>query len=167
MKNRKLYITLLLPVLWMYSCTDDGAGEVEVDTIKPTIDLSIDGAFPAPCDTLYFGELFVVKALLSDNAELGSYSIDIHDNFDHHTHTTELEECDLDPVKSADNAFKFIQSYDIPEASLSYTTEQTLTIPEQDGLEKYDEGDYHFQIRVTDKEGWSSMKGYGVKILRR
>lgn len=27
-----------------------------------------------------------------------------------------------------------------------------------------DAGDYHFMIRVTDKEGWQTMKGLSLKI---
>jgi hypothetical protein len=42
-----------------------------------------------------------------------------------------------------------------------------MTIPSSDGIDLYDEGDYHFQIRLTDKEGWSTMKGLNVKLLRR
>ena len=31
----------------------------------------------------------------------------------------------------------------------------------------YDEGDYHFFISLTDKEGWSAQKGLSVKMLHR
>ena len=167
MNYLKHALILVLTAFLLQSCQDDNEVVEKIDTEKPAIDLSVDGAFPAPCDTLYFGEPFTVKVSLSDNIELGSYNMDIHDNFDHHSHTTEFKICDLDSVKTAVNAYRFTQNYEIPENQTSYTTSLTMTIPDDDGTDKYDEGDYHFQIRVTDKEGWSLMKGYGVKILRR
>ena len=55
-----------------------------------------------------------MKVRFTDNAELGSYSINIHNNFDHHSHSTEVEECNMDPVKEPVNPYVFIQDYDIP-----------------------------------------------------
>jgi len=139
----------------------------ETDTEKPNVDVTFATAFPTSCDTLYFDEPFVVKVLLVDNAELGSYNIDIHHNFDQHTHSTEFEVCTFDGKKTAVNPYTFIQDYTIPEASTEYTTDITLTLPSSDGTNPYDEGDYHFQIKLTDKEGWSTLLGLNVKILRR
>ena len=104
---------------------------------------------------------------MTDNLELGAYNFDIHNNFDQHSHSTEFEECTLDAVKTAVNPYIFIQDYTIPEASSKYTTEVSMTIPSSDGTTSYDEGDYHFQIRVTDKEGWSTLVGLNVKILNQ
>ena len=147
------------------SCQDDDA-EI-IDTEKPSIDLTIAGAFPTSCDSIYFDEPFKVKVLLKDNMELGAFNIDIHHNFDQHTHSTEFEICDLDDVRTAVNAYTFVQDYSIPKGSTTYTTDATMTIPSSDGIDLYDQGDYHFQIRVTDEKGWSSMKGLNVKILHR
>lgn len=144
----------------MASCTNE-----EIDNVKPVIDLSSQDAFPVNCDTLYFGESFELKILLTDNVELGSYSIDIHNNFDHHSHSTEVSECELDPVKDPVNPFTFIEDYDIPEGLMEFETENLISIPagNNDGL--YDEGDYHFFISLTDKEGWSTQRGLSIKIL--
>ncbi len=35
-----------------------------IDSQKPVIDLSIQDAFPVNCDTLYFGEPFILKVNL-------------------------------------------------------------------------------------------------------
>lgn len=145
----------------MNACSDD------IDTEKPSIDLAITGAFPTSCDTLYFDEPFTVKVLLTDNVELGAYNIDIHNNFDQHAHSTEFEECTFDDEKLAVNPYIFIKDYPIPAASSRYTTEIPITLPTSDGTDLYDEGDYHFQIRVTDTEGWSTLVGLNVKILHR
>ncbi len=160
MKTYKIIIPVLLSIFF-YSC------EKNIDKEKPSIDLSIQDAFPVNCDTLYFGEPFNFIALFTDNVELGSYSIDIHNNFDHHSHSTEVIECSLDPIKTPVNPFLFIEDYDIPAGLSAYQTDTSITIPLGDETGNFDEGDYHFFISLTDKEGWSTQKGLSVKILRR
>ncbi|HDP55202.1 MAG TPA: DUF4625 domain-containing protein, partial [Bacteroidetes bacterium] len=134
---------------------------------KPVIDLSIQDAFPVNCDTLYFGESFELKVLFTDNVELGSYSIDIHHNFDHHSHSTEVIECSLDPIKDPINPFLFIEDYNIPAGQTHYQTNTSISIPARNENGAYDEGDYHFFISLTDKEGWSAQKGLSIKMLHR
>lgn len=163
MKNiLKMWIPLALAVM-LGACEK----EAETDKDKPTIDLSHQDAFPVNCDTLYFGEPFVLKMVFADNAALGSYSIDIHNNFDHHSHSTEVEECHPDPVKTPVNPFTSIEDYPIPAGLTSYQTSLTINIPAGNGNGLYDEGDYHFFISLTDKEGWSAQKGLSVKMLHR
>ncbi len=134
----------------------------EVDNQRPEIDMSWDGAFPKNCDTLYIGETFNFGAVFTDNTALGSYSIDIHHNFDHHSHSTDVEDCRLLPVKEAVNPFLFIREYEIPVGIKVYRADVEIFIPE--GV---DEGDYHLFISLTDREGWRAEKGVSVKILHR
>lgn len=155
-----LFFVLLFGVL---SC-DNGN---DIDTEKPSISNDFAGSFPVNCDTLYFAEDFSIKVLLKDNVELGSYIIDIHNNFDHHSHSTEVTECELDTVKTPVNPLVFIEDFDIPEGSSEYLTSEVITIPTGDGNGEFDEGDYHFFISLTDKEGWSTQKGLSIKILKR
>lgn len=162
MKTYKIVIPFLL-LVFFNSCEK----EEEIDKIKPSIDLSIQDAFPVNCDTLYFGESFNFKVLFTDNVELGSYSIDIHNNFDHHSHSTEVTECELWPVKVPVNPFVFIDDFEIPSGSNEYKTSQVISIPAGNGKGEFDEGDYHFFISLTDKEGWSTQKGLSIKILKR
>jgi hypothetical protein len=163
MKNFKFILISLLMLMFFNACKKDE----EIDTEKPTIDLTPHDAFPVNCDTLYFGETFHLKVLFADNVALGSYSIDIHHNFDHHSHSTEVTECTLDPIKEPVNPFTFIADYDIPEGPKEYETDQAISIPSGSGNELYDDGDYHFFINLTDKEGWSTQKGLSIKILHR
>lgn len=166
MKNIKFLLALILYATLLNSCSHDD----EIDTEKPSIDLSFEAAFPTNCDTLYFGEPFELKVLFTDNVELGSnntFSIDIHNNFDHHSHSTEVTECNLDPIKDPINPFLFIENYSIPEGLSEYQTEQTMLIPSSNESGLYDDGDYHFFISLTDKEGWSTQKGLSLKILHR
>lgn len=149
--------------LFFNACNKDN----EIDTEKPIIDLSIRDAFPLNCDTLYFGESFKFKVLFTDNVELGSYSLDIHHNFDHHSHSTEVSDCQLDLKKNPLNPFVLIQDFEIPNGLKNYETSQIISIPSGNGNSLYDEGDYHFFIRLTDKEGWSDQKGLSIKMVHR
>lgn len=145
------------------ACSDDS----DVDTIKPTIDINFDGAFPKNCDVIYFGEAFELKLRLSDNVELGSYSIDIHNNFDHHSHSTEITECNFGPKKEPVNPFVLIEDYSIQSGSKQHETSISISIPAENENGSLDEGDYHFFISLTDKEGWSAQKGLSIKMLHR
>lgn len=147
---------------FVFSCSKN-----EIDTEKPVIGTDIPGAFPLNCDTLYFGEAITVIYLLSDNEELGSMSIEIHHNFDHHSHSTEVGQCNLDPRKDPANPYLFIQDYSLDPGIKEIKTALDIMIPDSNASGIFDEGDYHFTIRLTDREGWSTFKGFSIKMLHR
>lgn len=140
---------------------------VEIDDQKPVIDLSFTGALPVSCDTLYLGESFYWKVRFTDNVELGSYSLEVHHNFDHHAHSTELANCELDSIKKPVNPFHTIMDFEIPVGSMEYISNDSIYIPLSDAKGDFDPGDYHFFISLTDREGWSVQKGLNIKILRK
>ena len=153
-------ITILLGVFalaFISSCSSDNAA---IDTEYPVIDITGTGAFPIQCSTIERGKTFTFKATFNDNVELGSYSLDIHHNFDHHTHSTEVTTCETEAVKKPVNAMLFINNYTIPKGVKNYEATAQITIPAD-----VDPGDYHFMIRLTDKEGWQTLKGLSIKIL--
>lgn len=162
---KKLFLSTMLLALTFAACKDDH----NIDTEKPVIDLTIQDAFPLNGDTIYFDEPFTVKMLFTDNQELGSYSIDIHNNFDHHSHSTEENLLTtLDPVKTPINPYTLIQDYTIPANSKSYETNVQITIPAANAAgTAYDDGDYHFMVQLTDHEGWATNKGLSLKVLHR
>ena len=160
-KNPIILLGFLL--FFMSSCEKDN----DIDTEKPSIDIGFTDAFPVNCDTIYFGESFELKLLFSDNVELGSYSIDIHNNFDHHSHSTEVTSCSFDAVKDPVNPFTFIDDYTIGSGLKEHQTSLSISVPAGDNAGMYDEGDYHFFISLTDKEGWSAQKGLSIKMLYR
>jgi len=162
MKIFRLILVFFSLITLLNSCNKDTE---EIDKQKPNINLNIQDAFPQNCDTLYFGEKFNLKILFTDNVELGSFSIDIHNNFDHHSHSTEVSECNLGQIKSAINPFLFIQDYEIPVNLTNYETNLEITIASSNENGVFDEGDYHFFISLTDKSGWSMQKGLSVKII--
>jgi hypothetical protein len=163
MKLARIIFILSAISLILVSCKKEN----DIDTEKPVINIDFTGAFPVNCDTIYLGEEFQLKVRFSDNVELGSYGIDIHNNFDHHSHSTEVTECELDPVKEPVNPFGFIDDYDIPDGLSEFETSITIPVPSGNNNGLFDEGDYHFFISVTDKEGWSDQKGLSIKMLQR
>ncbi len=134
----------------------------ERDTELPEIIMTGAEHFPQNCDTVYIGESFTFRALFTDNYELGSYSIDIHHNFDHHSHSTDVADCQMDPVKTPVNPFLFIEQFDIPEGLKEYNANRVIDIPEG-----ADSGDYHLMVRLTDRTGWQAIRGISIKILER
>ena len=150
---------LLISVVFLGACSKDD-NTSEIDTEYPVIDISESTHFPKQCSTVKRGETFTFRARFSDNVELGSSSIDIHHNFDHHTHSTEIQECVMDPIKAPVNPFQKIQNYTIPKGQRSYEIEQDISIPADVDL-----GDYHFMIRLTDQEGWQTIIGLSIKIV--
>lgn len=163
MRIKYIFPLLAFFILLVTACSDEN----EVDTEKPIIDINFANAFPTNCDTIYFGEAFELKLRFADNVELGSYSIDVHNNFDHHSHSTEVSECILNPVKEPINPFVFIDDYSIPEGLKEYQTNVSVSVPADNGNGMFDEGDYHFFISLTDKEGWSAQMGLSIKMVHR
>ena len=104
-------------------------------------------------------EVFL-QSNLSDNVELGSSSIDIHHNFDHHSHSTEVNSCEMQPIKLPVNPFLLVKTFQIAAGQKSYSINEELTVPLD-----VDPGDYHFLIRLTDKAGWQTIKGVSIKII--
>lgn len=150
------YCVLVFATGMLFACNKD---KVETDTTYPTIDLGIAGASPVQCAVVERGKPFVFKAKFSDNKALGSYSLDIHHNFDHHTHSTEVKACEEDAVKVPVTPMLYIKDYAIPAGRREFVATTEIDIPAH-----VDAGDYHFMIRLTDQEGWQTMRGISIKI---
>ena len=157
MKIIKRTAALLALVIGLNSCSKDE--KKEIDTDYPVISTAAQNAFPKQCSVIKRGEKFVFRASLTDNVQLGSVSIDIHHDFDHHNHSTEVSDCGLDPVKAPVKPFVLIQSYPIPTGLKNYDIQQEISVPAD-----IDPGDYHFLIRLTDQAGWQTIRGLSIKI---
>lgn len=157
MKKQLMAICLILTTI-ISACKKEN--QKEIDTEYPVIDIAAENSFPKQCSVVKRGETFVFRVSVSDNAELGSVSVDIHHNFDHHTHSTELESCNLESIKTPIKPLLVIQSYPIDAGLKAYEVQQQITVPTD-----VDPGDYHFMIRLTDKEGWQTIKGLSIKII--
>jgi hypothetical protein len=156
MKNIfKLFLFILITVL--SSC-----GDTVKDEELPKIDMTGDTSFPQNCVTVYRGEIFTFKALFTDNIELGSYSIEMHHNFDHHTHSTSSQECEMGAIKVPVKPLLILNEYSIPAGKTNYSALIEINVPSD-----VDTGDYHFMVRLTDKSGWQTFKGISMKVAGR
>ncbi|KOF01785.1 hypothetical protein OB69_15700 [Roseivirga seohaensis subsp. aquiponti] len=152
----KKHLIAILGILFISACSDDDSPTI--DTEYPEIILFQD-SFPNQCSVLSIGQTHTFKLTFKDNRELGGYSLDIHHNFDHHSHSTEVASCNLENKKTPVNALLFIKTYSIPDGLQTYEATGEITIPSD-----VDSGDYHFLIRLTDKEGWQTLKGISIKV---
>lgn len=151
MKKIFLYIVAVFVIV--------GCQKEDIDKTPPSIDAGYD-AFPLQCDEIKRGETFNFRARFTDDTALGSYGIDIHNNFNQHNHSTEVGVCHIDPLKSPVKPYVLIKNYEIPEGLKFYEANVSIDVPED-----VDTGDYHFVVKVTDKAGWQTLKGISVKIV--
>ena len=130
-----------------------------VDTEAPFINGGFSEAFPVACTVLERGKTYTFKARFTDNQELGSYSFDIHNDFDHHNHPGDVNACNPEPAKTAVKPLVFVQDYNIPAGQKEYTANVEVTIPAD-----VDTGDYHFSIKLTDQAAWATYERMSLKI---
>lgn len=124
-------------------------------------------ANPINCQTYHRGEVIAFNYVFTDNGGLGGYALEIHNNFDHHSHSTEGDhdhECDDDDHgddhHDEGTPWKATFTYEIPYQVKRFVARNDLKIPAD-----ATPGDYHFMIRVTDRAGWQQLKSVAIKIL--
>jgi hypothetical protein len=148
----KKIIFFIFGIFALSSCKN----EDEKDMQKPEIRMD----FPQNCKILQRGDSLIFHALFSDNAELGSYNIEIHHNFDHHSHSTDNAECEPEAKKQpSKDAWIFNRDYGIPAGRKEFEADIKIAVPA--GI---DTGDYHFMVRLTDRSGWQELKAASIKI---
>lgn len=166
MKKNVLFIALILGAMTM------GFGACEnksKDTMPPVID---EASFlPADCDIYYLGDTIDVHFVCSDDTELGNYNIEIHSNFDHHTHGTSASDCDEDghdgevheekehEHEAVEGAWVYNQDFAIARGRTADTVDLRITVPVD-----VSDGDYHFMLRLTDRAGWQSIKAVAIHL---
>ena len=170
MKQTILSFTLLCAL-----CACSSAEENESrDMTLPVISEEGIVANPIECQEYHPGDVLPVQYVFTDNVELGNYNIEVHNNFDHHSHSTEGNDHDHEDSEceeeheheheegeehGEENAWVYNHSFSIPSGLKSHTANVDIPIPEDAA-----EGDYHFMIRVTDKAGWQQIKGIAIII---
>ncbi|MDR3180743.1 MAG: DUF4625 domain-containing protein [Prevotellaceae bacterium] len=147
---KRILLFSILAFAWL-ACGDETGKDMQ----KPVIEIR----FPQPCAALQRGARFAFTAHFSDNAELGSYNIEIHNNFDHHAHSTGNAECETDEKKTPVDAWVFNQDYAIPPGLQAFEASNQITVPDN-----IDAGDYHFMVRLTDKSGWQQLAAVSVNV---
>lgn len=154
---KKTILTLsLLCALAACSSDDDETKDMQ----KPVITDTGIVADPIDCQVYRRGQVIPFSYVFTDDTELGKYNIEIHNNFDHHTHSTSSAECEQEADKAPVKAWVYNQDFnDIPAGSRQYKARVDIAIPQD-----IDTGDYHFMVRVTDRAGWQELKAMAIKI---
>ncbi len=117
---------VLIPLL----CALSACSSTDKDTAVPEIIPVGDATAPLNCQEYPRGGAIFFDYLFQDDTELGAYNLEIHNNFDHHTHSTEAGECKQDPVKEPMNPWVLNKDYPIPAGSTSFEAKQTIPVPE-------------------------------------
>ena len=153
MKKNILTISLLC-ALCACSSSDDTK-----DTQQPVITEHGVTADPIDCQVYQRGQVIPFNYVFTDDTELGAYNIEIHNNFDHHTHSTSATECTIEAQKQPVKPWVYNQDFAIPAGQQQYTARIDIPIPAD-----IDPGDYHFMVRLTDRAGWQQLKAVAIKI---
>lgn len=136
MKSNILFsIFSVLLGLTFVSCDKDN----DADTTKPVIKLEE----PANGEVLRIGGDVHFEAEFSDDVMLGSYLVEIHSNFDGHSHKAPSSRATSEEVP-----FFFKKSYDLSGKRNSHEHHHDIVIPE-----KTKPGNYHFMVYCTDAAG--------------
>lgn len=145
------------------------------DVTPPQIDQAT--FLPADCDIYYLGDTMLVHFVCSDDSELGNYNIEIHSNFDHHTHGTSGVDCEDDEHDDAEHehegdaeheheavegAWVYNHDFSIDRGKTSETIDLKIAVPADVA-----EGDYHFMLRLTDRAGWQTIKAVAIHLHRQ
>lgn len=149
---------MLLPLLCaLAACSTD------TDTSMPEILSAGEATAPLNCQVYPRGGAIFFDYLFKDDKELGAYHIEIHNNFDHHTHSTEADECHHEGEEEPENEpvkpWIFNKDFPIPAGSTSFEAKQTIPVPAD-----VDPGVYHFMIRLTDRSGWQQLKSVSIRV---
>jgi len=139
-------VVILIMGFIMVSCNDD-----EVDNAKPTINLIA----PSNNAVLHVGGEVHFDCGFADDVELRSYKIEIHNNFDGHTH----ESVALKSVKEEHgHPWTYTNTWNFESGKKNEDVHHhTIQIPETilvDGVDELTaEGEYHFGVFCVDAAG--------------
>ncbi len=136
LRGKILYLFVFSVIFASCSSDDDNPLDVTI----PEIDMQE----PHNGDAFVAGESITFEATFMDDVELGSYSIDVHDNLDGHGHGR-IAQPKNDPALER---WIFKQNFPIPEGSTVYLAQEDIPISENATA-----GPYHFIVQAVDKAG--------------
>ena len=143
----KLVLSLLLIVI-VSSCDDDN----EIDVVKPVINL----IEPENEDILLTGEEVHFEMELSDDIMLGSYKVEIHNNFNGHDHSNFNnhnlyilnQSNQITRSESERDPFAYNRSWDLSGKKNVHIHHHEIVIPKDAAT-----GEYHLIVYCTDAAG--------------
>lgn len=130
-------LTTIATTLVLTSCS----GDDHTDTTAPVITLYE----PENGEALRIGSDIHFECDFRDDVMLGSYMIEIHSNFDGHSHKVQSRSADAEP-------FFFKKSYDLSTLRNTHVHHHDIVIPEH-----AHEGNYHLVVYCTDAAGNQSL----------
>ncbi len=156
MKRKDLFLLLLCALCACSSSSDDRSKDMTMPEI------SGKGIIPTPenCQAFGLGDTIRFHYIFTDDRELGSFNIEIHNNFDHHTHSTSAVECIMEPAKQPVRPWVYNKDQRIPKGQRFHEALFDIVVPKD-----VDPGDYHFMIRLTDQAGWQQLKSVSIKLV--
>lgn len=170
MKNKTfrqlIFVKLIITAFGMLlfnSCAKDE----DTEMLQPKAEI----ISPMACDTIYFDEVYKYSFKIKDpgDAGLGSLSMDIHHNFNHHAHGDHFS-CEMDPIKEPFYPYENVWIFSLPDDRSEYLFETEITIPSKvQGKENsyHDYGDYHYHIYITNNQGYQTFFTLDLKLLYR
>lgn len=138
-KNILFFVLSAIMCVSFSACDED-----EADTTKPVITLDE----PEDGDSLRIGKSVHFECDFSDDEALGSYLIEIHNNFDGHGHKISSSQTRGEDTE----AFYFKKSYDISNLRNTHVHHHDIEIPEN-----ATPGAYHLIVYCTDAAGNQAM----------
>ena len=111
---KKCFLLLPLLLLMITACGDDEKRDLCFPTIS-SVDIE---ANPINCQKYYRGEVIKFHYHFHDDVELGSFSIEIQTNFDHHARGTSSSICENDPDKTPVNPWVYNKIFEISSGLL-------------------------------------------------
>lgn len=144
MKTRLVYLFSITASLFLASCSEDD--DATIDTQAPQISI----AEPHNEEEIAPGGEIHFEALFTDNVELASYKIEVHNDFDSHTHSVAKQE-------DTQNPWSYSEVFTIPAGQTSFEALQHIYVPAEINGVAISEGHYHFGVYVTDAAGNESQ----------
>lgn len=157
MKTLK-YIAIVALVSAFTSCSSDDNSSV--DTEKPVIILNA----PGEGAKLEAGKDIHFDMEVSDNVALGSYNIDIHNDFDGHTHSLVAmaeEDHDHEDENEHRTPFQFNKTWDNIKGKKNDDVHHHEIVIPTDAKR----GNYHFVVKLLDQAGNQQMVYRTVEIV--
>jgi hypothetical protein len=145
MKTRLVYLFSITATLLFASCSEDDDSVIDTEAPEVMISEPVDEEEIAPGGEIHFDALF------TDNAELASYKVEIHNAFDDHTHAEAKQE------GAKDNPWSYNEVFEIEPGQTSFEAHHHISVPAEINGEHISEGHYHFGIFVTDAAGNESQ----------
>lgn len=145
MKTRLVYLFSITATLLFASCSEDDDSVIDTEAPEVMISEPVDEEEIAPGGEIHFDALF------TDNVELASYKVEIHNAFDGHTHAEAKQEEDKD------NPWSYNEVFEIEPGQTSFEAHHHIAVPAEINGEHISEGHYHFGVFVTDAAGNESQ----------